>query len=48
MKWILASLTAIALGLAGLGVTGCKKSESAQNDAHAHQYTCPIGAFLKQ
>ena len=41
-KWILTSLAAMALGLAVFGVAGCKKSESAESGAHAHQYTCPM------
>ena len=41
-KWILTSLAALALGVAAFSVTGCKKSESAESGARAHQYTCPM------
>ena len=41
-KWILASLAALALGVAAFGVTGCKKSESAESSTHTHQYTCSM------
>ena len=41
-KWILAPLMALALGFAVFNVTGCKKSEPAQSDAHALQYTCTM------
>ena len=41
-KWILTSLAVAALALAALNVTGCKKSETAENSPHAHQYTCPM------
>ena len=40
-KWIPASLAALALGLAGLSVTGCKDSHQ-ESGAHAHQYTCKM------
>ena len=41
-KWLLAALTAMALGAATFGVTGCAKSEPAESGAHVHQYTCPM------
>ena len=41
-KWILATLTALALGITGLSVTGCKKSEPEHTGDHAHQYTCTM------
>jgi len=42
-KWILASLTALALGIATFGVTGCSKSEPAQSGGtQAKQYTCSM------
>ena len=42
MKWILASLVAVALGLAAFNLTGCKKSPPSESGAQAHQYTCPM------
>ena len=41
-KWILTSLAVAALGLAAFNLTGCKESEPAGSNAHAHQYTCPM------
>jgi hypothetical protein len=41
-KWIRPTLMALALLVAVLGVTGCKKSEPSESGAHAHQYTCPM------
>ena len=48
-KLILASVTALALGVAALGVSGCKKSEhehsageqSGHEQSAAKKYTCP-------
>ena len=50
MQWILTSLAALALGIAVLGVAGCKKSEhehgSVEQPGHersaATKYTCPM------
>jgi hypothetical protein len=41
-KWIRSALIALALGVAVLGGTGCKKSAPAESGAHAHQYTCSM------
>ena len=41
-KWILASLTALALGVAAFGITGCAKSGHEHSEGHAHQYTCKM------
>ena len=41
-KWILASLAAVAFGLAAFNLTGCKKSETATNSNAAVKYTCPM------
>ena len=41
-KWVLASLAAVALGLAAFNVTGCKKATPAESGAQTHQYTCPM------
>lgn len=41
-KWIRSALIALALGVAALGGTGCKKSAPAESGAHAHQYTCSM------
>ncbi len=42
-KWILASLAALALGIATFGVTGCSKSEPSQSGSTpAKQYTCSM------
>ena len=41
-KWIRSARIALALGVAVLGVTGCKKSEPSESGAHAHQYTCSM------
>lgn len=38
-KLILTLVTALALGVAGLGVSGCKKSE--HEHSAAKKYTCP-------
>ncbi len=52
MKTILPTLAALALGVAVIGVTGCKKSEhehtEGEQPGHEHgaaakvQYTCPM------
>ena len=39
-KWIRSALIALALGVALLGVTGCKTSAPSESGAHAQQYTC--------
>ncbi len=41
---ILSALTALAVGIAVFGVTGCNKSdhEHSDSDGHTHQYTCPM------
>lgn len=41
-KWIRSVLIALALGVAALGVTGCKKSAPSESGAHAQQYTCSM------
>ena len=41
-KWIRSALIALALGVALLGVTGCKTSASSESGAHAQQYTCTM------
>ncbi|MHB8522027.1 MAG: heavy metal-binding domain-containing protein [Limisphaerales bacterium] len=42
LKWIRSALIALALGVAVLGVTGCKNSAPSESGAHAHQYTCSM------
>ena len=41
-KWIRSALIALAVGVAALGVTGCKQSAPAESGAHAQQYTCSM------
>ncbi len=41
-KWIRSALIAMALGVAVLGVTGCKKSAPSESGAHVQQYTCSM------
>ena len=41
-QWMLASLAAVALGLAAFNVTGCTKSAPSESGAQAHQYTCSM------
>jgi hypothetical protein len=42
LKWILPALIALTLGVAVLGVAGCKQSGPEHSGEHAHQYTCPM------
>ena len=41
-KWIRSALMTLALIVAVLGVTGCKKSAPSESGAHAQQYTCSM------
>ena len=41
-KWIRSALIALALGVAVLGGTGCKKSAPSESSAHVQQYTCSM------
>jgi len=36
------ALIALVLGVAFLGVTGCKKPSSSESGAHVQQYTCSM------
>lgn len=40
-KWILSALMALALGVAALGVNGCKSGHE-HSSGHMHQYTCSM------
>jgi hypothetical protein len=41
-KGIRPALIALALGVAVLGVSGCKKSAPSESAAHPQQYTCSM------
>ena len=41
-KWIRSALIALAIGVAVLGVTGCKESVPSESGVHAQQYTCSM------
>ena len=41
-KWIRPALMTLALIVAVLGVTGCKKSAPSESGARAQQYTCSM------
>jgi len=40
--WIRSALIALALGVAVLGVTGCRKPATTESSAHVQQYTCSM------
>ena len=42
IRWIMTFAMIAAVGIAVLGVAGCKKSEQAQGSDHAVKYTCSM------